>query len=109
MEMLSIELLGFAAGAVNLFSSVPQLLANLRNPDLARGQSVLRNAFQCAGNALWLIYGLKVGSIAMATFALLGCLMACILLMQTLKSKTQRHKRPEAPPALNVLAGGYAH
>ena len=83
MDIVFIELLGFAAGATTLVSSVPQLIANLRNQDLARGQSLSRNCLQSTGNALWFIYGASVGSISMVTFAGLGCLMASCLALQT--------------------------
>ncbi|MXU65727.1 PQ-loop repeat-containing protein [Oceanomicrobium pacificus] len=89
MDAMFVETLGFIAGAMTLFSSVPQLVANLRNPDLARGQSRSRNAFQCGGNLLWLVYALSVGSTAMTTFAGLGSLMALALLTQTLKTGGQ--------------------
>lgn len=89
MDPIFIEMLGFVAGATNLASSVPQLLANLREPDLARGQSPARNAFQCAGNLMWLIYATQVGSIAMTTFAGLGCAMAGLLLAQTFGARRQ--------------------
>lgn len=87
MDLISIEVLGFMAGATNLFSSVPQLLANIRNPELACGQSLSRNCFQCAGNGLWIIYGVSVGSISMTTFASLGCAMAFGLIFQTMRAK----------------------
>ncbi len=83
MEPAFIEALGFAAGATTLVSSVPQLIANLRDQNLARGQSLSRNCLQASGNALWLVYGIAVGSNAMATFAGLGCVMASCLAMQT--------------------------
>ena len=89
MDPILVEMLGFAAGATNLASSVPQLLANLREPGLARGQSQARNAFQCAGNLMWLIYAIPVGSIAMMTFAGLGCAMAGLLLAQTCGTRRQ--------------------
>ena len=83
MEMAFIEVLGFAAGAATLASSVPQLIANLRNQKLARGQSLSRNCLQAAGHALWFLYGASVGSASMLTFAGLGCLMASCLASQT--------------------------
>lgn len=89
MNALLIEGLGFVAGATTLSSSLPQLLANLRNPDLARNQSPTRNALQGAGNTLWLIYAVSVGSVAMMTFAGLGAVMALALLAQTLNSGDQ--------------------
>ena len=87
MDTVSIELLGFAAGLINLTSSVPQLVANLRNPDCAAKQSASRNALQCAGNGMWLAYGISVGSMSMTTFSSLGCLMAGTLFWQVLKAK----------------------
>ena len=85
MEVFTLEALGFAAGATNLYSSVPQLVANFRNPELVRGQNVSRNCYQFAGNALWLAYGLSAGSVSMTVFAGLGCAMAGALCTQTLK------------------------
>ena len=98
MELVQLELLGFAAGAINLMSSIPQLVANLRNPLQARGQSPSRNCFQCAGNALWMLYGVLVGSASMVTFACLGCLMAGGLILQTLPAQ-KRGARSAAQPA----------
>jgi len=83
MEMTLIEVLGFAAGGTTLISSLPQLLANLRNEELARSQSLSRNCLQSAGNALWLAYGISAGSVSMVTFAALGFLMAGGLAFQT--------------------------
>lgn len=83
MNPAFIETLGFAAGATTLVSSVPQLIANLKDQELARGQSLSRNCLQASGNALWLVYGVAVGSASMMTFAGLGCLMASCLAFQT--------------------------
>jgi uncharacterized protein with PQ loop repeat len=90
----SVELLGFAAGMTNLTSSVPQLVSNLRSPDCAARQSPSRNALQCGGNALWLAYGVSVGSLSMTAFSSLGCLMAATLLWQVLKA---RFRTPPVP------------
>ena len=67
MEM--IEFLGFSAGAITLVSSVPQLIANLRNQELAMAQSLSRNCLQSVGNGLWLGYGVTVGSASMTTMS----------------------------------------
>ncbi|MGJ8585164.1 MAG: PQ-loop domain-containing transporter [Marinosulfonomonas sp.] len=90
MDIFFIEILGFAAGATTLVSSVPQLIANLQNQDLARGQSLSRNCLQSAGNALWFTYGASVGSTSMVTFAGLGFLMASCLAFQTYRVKRRR-------------------
>ncbi|MEM6899075.1 MAG: hypothetical protein AAF583_04810 [Pseudomonadota bacterium] len=84
MENYVIELIGLAAGLTTLVSSVPQLVANLRDPESARKQSPMRNALQCVGNALWLLYGGAVGSLVMVVFSTMGCLMAACLLVQVL-------------------------
>lgn len=86
MFAVEIEIIGFVAGATNLFSSVPQLVKNLRTPALAQGQCMSRNAFQCSANAMWLVYGASVESASMTTFAALGCLMAGALLVQTYRA-----------------------
>ena len=86
MCLIVIELVGFFAGLTNLVSSVPQLIANIRNPKSASGQSACRNALQCAGNGMWLYYGLSIGSMAMATFSTLGCAMAALLFWQVHRS-----------------------
>lgn len=83
MDPLFLELLGFVAGATNLISSVPQLIANIRNPSLVRGQSAARNCLQLSANLLWLAYGIQVGSVSMTTFAGLGAAMAGLLALQT--------------------------
>ena len=85
--MIYVEAVGFMAGLTNLMSSVPQLFANLKSPDCAASQSGLRNAFQAAGNGMWLVYGLAAGSIAMSTFSTLGCLMAGVLFWQVRRAK----------------------
>ncbi|MEM9433187.1 MAG: hypothetical protein AAGA12_04640 [Pseudomonadota bacterium] len=86
MNPLTIEMIGLAAGLTNLSSSIPQLIANLRNPDAASKQSPSRNACQCAGNVLWLVYGIAVNSVAMMIFSTLGSVMAGLLLAQVLSA-----------------------
>lgn len=99
MELMMIEVLGFAAGAITLVSSIPQLVANLRNRELAMAQSLSRNCLQSTGNALWLGYGVTVGSASMVTFATLGCLMAGCLALQTHSvQKGNRQNRQRQPP-----------
>lgn len=97
MSCIPIELLGFVAGLTNLASSVPQLIANLKNPINASKQSPSRNACQCAGNTLWLVYGISVGSIAMTVFSSLGSVMAALLLWQVLRAYTAT-RLPTASP-----------
>lgn len=88
MDTYLIEVLGFLAGFTTLCASLPQLLANLRDPKRACAQSPARNALQSAGNALWLVYAMSTGSIAMMCFSTLGCLMGLALLAQTWKGRS---------------------
>lgn len=106
MEIMLIELLGFAAGAITLVSSIPQLIANLRNRELAMAQSLSRNCLQSAGNALWLGYGATVGSASMVTFASLGCLMAGCLALQTysVQKRSRRSRHPQQAVAFAATA-----
>ena len=106
MDIPVIEILGFAAGATTLISSLPQLIANLRNQDLALGQSLSRNYLQFAGNALWFTYGASVGSTSMVTFAGLGCLMASCLTFQTYRVQRRRFGMADGrlPSRLGVSA-----
>ena len=90
MCFIFVELVGFVAGLTNLVSSIPQLIANLRNPNSAAQQSAARNACQAAGNGMWLVYGLTVGSLAMSTFSTLGTLMAGALLIQVHRARRDR-------------------
>ena len=85
--MIYIEAVGFVAGLTNLMSSVPQLRANLKNPECAAHQSAGRNACQATGNGLWLFYGIAAGSIAMSTFSTLGFIMAALLFLQVRKAR----------------------
>lgn len=99
MELAYIEILGFAAGATTLVSSAPQLIANLRNPDLARMQSLARNGLQAAGNMLWFVYGASVGSTSMITFSGFGFLMASCLAFQTYRVQRKAPGRKEVQPS----------
>ncbi len=104
MEMVFIEILGFVAGATTLTSSVPQLIANLRNQDLARAQSLARNCLQAAGNALWFTYGASVGSTSMVTFAALGCGMASCLALQTYRVQRRPRDLARDQPSIGSSA-----
>lgn len=84
---MSIELVGWFAGTLLLLSSVPQLVANLRDRNLAKHQSPVRNLLQCGGNALWLVYAIVTDVPAMKVFAALGTLMAAALFIQVMNAR----------------------
>lgn len=102
--MIYVEAIGFLAGLTNLFSSVPQLIANLKSPDCAADQSAARNICQAAGNGMWLCYGLAIGSLAMSTFSTLGCAMAAALFLQVRKAKSARNATTLQTPG-SAIAG----
>ena len=102
MELMFIEILGFVAGATNLVSTAPQLVANLRNQDLARTQSLSRNCLQSSANAMWFVYGVTVGSTAMTTFAGLGCVMAGCLAFQTYRAQCKGSADKKNPPVSKI-------
>lgn len=81
---MNVELMSWCAGLLILFSSLPQILANLRSPEIAKHQSPWRNIFQCAGNLLWLLYAIHRDIQAMKVFASLGALFAFALFVQVL-------------------------
>lgn len=106
MDIMFVETVGFAAGATTLVSSVSQLIANLRDQALALGQSLSRNCLQSAGNALWFVYAISVGSTSMITFAGLGCLMASCLALQTYRVQRSGSGMGENQLALVLDARG---
>lgn len=84
---MSYEVIGWVAGCLLLSSSLPQIIANLRHPNLARHQSPMRNLLQCIGNLLWLIYAMLFSITAMKVFASLGAVLAGALFIQVLRSR----------------------
>ena len=81
-------MLGLTAGALNMSSSVPQLIANLRDPLLARAQSPGRNFLQALANFGWAVWGIGMEAIEVVIFASAGFAMASVLLVQVMKAKS---------------------
>lgn len=89
---MSAELIGWLAGLLTLSSSLPQIKANIANPELARHQSTSRNLLLCAGNSLWLVYAIIFNVAAMMFFAALGATLAGALFIQVVRAKLQYSK-----------------
>ncbi|EFL88456.1 cystinosin/ERS1p repeat containing protein [Ahrensia sp. R2A130] len=86
--MLSVvSLIGISAGAINVASSAPQILQNIKQPLKAAHQSPLRNAMQMCGNILWLTYGLLLDAPVLIVFSTFGAGLAFILLLQVLNAR----------------------
>jgi len=87
-----IELLGLAAGALTTVAYVPQVLKVWRSRS-ARDVSLGMFALMVAGIALWLAYGLLIGSLALILANLVTLLLAGLVLV----GKLRFDRRP--PPA----------
>ncbi len=59
----SYEIIGLAAGTLTTLSFLPQVLRAFRTRD-TRGISLVMYLLFCSGVALWTIYGLLIGSLA---------------------------------------------
>lgn len=87
MDENSFLFLGLLAGTLNMSSSIPQLVANIRNPELAKSQSPSRQALQMLGNLAWLGWGIGNSADEVMLFASLGSAMASILWFQTIRAR----------------------
>ncbi|MDP3257113.1 MAG: SemiSWEET transporter [Bosea sp. (in: a-proteobacteria)] len=82
MSPASIELLGFAAAALTSLCWLPQAWRTIRTRD-TRAISLWTQSLFAAGTALWLTYGLHIGSWpVVAANALTLCLVLLILTMK---------------------------
>ena len=84
-----LTLLGFAAGTINAFSSVPQLIVAFRDRSkmtvkdakVAQGRH-LRNVAQVIGNALWIAYGIGTYSLAIIVFCTINATLVSVLILK---------------------------
>jgi uncharacterized protein with PQ loop repeat len=82
MAHLLVELLGFVAGMIIAVSALPRVRNIYRQPLLARGEPIDRNAMLTVGNVIWVVYGILTGAAAIATM----CGIAAVLNGFVLKS-----------------------
>lgn len=84
-----LTMLGFAAGTINAFSSIPQLIGAFRNRSKvtvedaksARGRHQ-RNIAQVIGNALWVAYGIGTHSLAIIVFCAINATLVLALIVK---------------------------
>ena len=76
------EILGSAAGACLLASSVPQLVRNILVPGETARQSFLRNWLIVSGNVIWVAYGLNNGAVAIAVTCTISAVLNGAILVQ---------------------------
>lgn len=88
-EFLSLaNLIGLVAGMLVCISSIPQVVANLRNPKASRDQNVSRNILMIAGNALWVWYGIHAGTLPIVVFCGISVILNVCLTAQCLRART---------------------
>lgn len=83
-QQAMIELLGLAAGALTTIAYVPQVMKVWRSRS-ARDVSLGMFALMVAGIALWLAYGLLIGSLALILANMVTLLLAGLVLVGKLR------------------------
>jgi len=82
MENWMMEAVGLLAGSMTTLSMVPQALQAYKTRSVADISSAMY-LLLCAGIALWIVYGLLIGSLAVIAANIASfVLSACILVMK---------------------------
>jgi uncharacterized protein with PQ loop repeat len=84
-----LQLLGVAAGAIVCISAIPRVKEIWRNPRVAAGESVARNARLVTGNALWVVYGVLMGAPAIVVMCAISVVLNGVILWATFHAKRQ--------------------
>jgi len=74
-----LALTAYAAGAILLFSIIPDIWRCGKSVAKAMSISLTRTALQCAGNALWLVHGLAADNPRLAAMTAIGATLALVL------------------------------
>jgi uncharacterized protein with PQ loop repeat len=78
---------GLAAGTIICASSLPQIVANLRDPEASRHQNLTRNILMTVGNCLWVWFGTSMGAYPVVIFCSIGAILNASLSVQCLRSQ----------------------
>lgn len=96
-RLAMLDLLGFLAGSMVAFSGIPKVLQRVRQIRRGEGRfdeaDLWRDSAQAVGNMLWVIVGVSLGLVSVATF----CTMQAGL-MATLVVLNLRLRRGEGSP-----------
>lgn len=84
MPPASIDVLGFAAAALTSLCWLPQAWRTIRTRD-TRAISLWTQSLFAAGTALWLTYGLQIGSWPVVFANALTLLLALLIVMMKLR------------------------
>ena len=79
MPLTLSDLVGFAAGALTTIAFVPQVLHSWQTRDLS-GVSLKMYGLFTAGVALWLVYGIAIGSWPIILFNVITLVLAGVVL-----------------------------
>lgn len=86
-------LIGFAAGAIGLYSFVPQVVKCCRTGDTA-AISLRMFAVRTFGLLLWTLYGFALGSLPVLIFSALGLVLSSVILFLKLRGSHGSLGRP---------------
>lgn len=81
---MSVELIGFAAGAIVSFSYLPQIIRVIKLKS-AHEISYLFTTFLFIGIILWLVYGITIQSMPIILWNVVGGIQAAVLLIAKIK------------------------
>ncbi len=98
---LSTSLIGFLAGLVVALSNLPDFIGSLKKPTIAPLYRVARDSLACAGNLLWVLYGIKVGAVPIVVF----CTLASVMLLTLVSVQLRLRLRTDDTFPPNVTEG----
>lgn len=84
MSPASIEILGFAAASLTSLCWLPQAWRTIRTRD-TKAISLWTQSLFAAGTALWLTYGLQIGSLPVVFANALTLLLVLLIVMMKLR------------------------
>lgn len=92
------DLIGYAAAALTTAAFVPQVWLSWRTRDLG-GVSLAMYGVFTLGIALWLLYGLALGSWPMVIANTVTLTLSLLMLGLKLQHQARHRRRPPPPPA----------
>jgi uncharacterized protein with PQ loop repeat len=85
---------GIIAGGLVLSGAIPQIVRNIRKPEDASGQSLMRNALIVSGNVMWVLQGYLTSNLAIALTCSISAILNGVIILQMITQK-ERIRRPK--------------
>ncbi len=82
------DLIGFAAGLLILWSTLPHLIHLFQHPEHRKYEVLSRNILLIAGNLLWLVFGALEGALALALMSITNIVLLMVLLYWGITART---------------------